>query len=571
MLQKLSLHHLVALLLSAVLALSCNLPVNAEEEGDGAGSMVVRAIAVEGNVEVDTETILQVIQATKIGEPVDAEKVQMDVNRIAELGYFESVEAQPYPYQDGLRILFHVSEFPVVRTIDVVVKEGVVSPEQVKPLLGVKEGEVLNARILGEALDRIATSDTYGYVLRPTAVGFSGEAGDVLYVELAPVRVGEILIEGREKTQENVIRRELTFDSGEILSMEAIRVSLNKLGQLGYFEPIIPEFLTTDDPLVIDVLLPVTELKTGRAAFGGGYSSADGLLGYIEISDRNFLGRGEHVNVRWQFGQKTNTYDLGFMEPYLFGTKTTAGIQLYNRVSLREEFADGKVYPYEEKRVGGDFTLGRPLGNYTRGFLTLRMENHSIRPEDEATSVVEPEDARTRSVIANVRTDTTDHLYYPTTGVRYDFSAEMAGAFLGGDSRFTKYTASASKFVKVGRNNQTLAFRVMTGIGAGEIPFAEEFRIGGAETVRGYRYGQMRGDRMLVAQAEYRFPISQTIHGVLFVDAGNAWKGGSVNLGDLKAGAGVGIRFNTPLGVIRLDYGIAEGRGQAYFSLGPSF
>lgn len=563
----------VALVLSAALAFAGAFAASAQQAGNDPSGLPVRAIFVEGNVEVDTETILEQVQATRVGEPFEVEKLQEDLNRIGELGFFDAVEAEYFGYLDGVAIVVSVREYPVIESIEVTVRDGVVAPDLVKPLLGVKEGEVFNVNAFTEALREIASTDTYGYLLQPVDASLAGRQGEVLQVEFAPIRVGRILVEGLEKTQEHVVLRELTFAPGEILSTDELRVSLNKLGQLGYFEPVIPEFLATGDPLVVDIVLPFTELKTGRAAFGGGYSSADGLLGYIEVSDRNFLGRGQEVNVRWQFGQKSNTYDLGFTEPYLFGTRTSAGINLYNRVSQREEYADGKIYPYEEKRVGGNVTLGRPLGDYTRGFLTLRVENFSIAPDDPGSSVVEPEDERTRSIIANLRTDTTDHLFYPTTGVRYDLSAEIAGKFFGGTREFSKYVASASRFVKVGRNNQTLAFRVMTGVGAGDLPFAEEFRVGGAETVRGYRYGEMRGDRMLVAQAEYRFPINNAVHGVVFADAGNAWSGSAPGLSDLKAGVGLGVRFNTPLGVIRIDYGysLEEGRGRAYFSFGPSF
>ena len=111
----------------------------------------------------------------------------------------------------------------------------------------------------------------------------------------------------------------------------------------------------------------------------------------------------------------------------------------------------------------------------------------------------------------------------------------------------------------------------MTGYGVGELPLQEKFRVGGSETVRGYRYGEMQGDRMLIAQGEYRFPINETIHGAVFLDLGNAWEGEPINLKDLKRGIGVGIRFNTPLGVMRIDYGVGERGGEAYFSLGPTF
>src|SRR5690606_39734687 len=104
------------------------------------------------------------------------------------------------------------------------------------------------------------------------------------------------------------------------------------------------------------------------------------------------------------------------------------------------------------------------------------------------------------------------------------------------------------------------------------LPEHERFRVGGAETVRGYDYGEFLGDRMLVFNAEYRFPITDAVQGVVFADAGRAFKAGdSISLSGLKLGYGVGVRLDTPLGGIRIDYGIGEGGGRTYFSIGPAF
>src|SRR5690606_30486520 len=227
-----------------------------------------------------------------------------------------------------------------------------------------------------------------------------------------------------------------------------------------------------------------------------------------------------------------------------FGTSTSAGFNLYNRRRLERG-------EYTLRSTGGEVTFGRPLGQFTRGFLSLRLDNSSGEPV--SGSDYEPWSNRTRSIITSLRTDTTDYLNYPTEGFRHSLSVEMAGYFLGGDTRFTKYQTSFSKYYKVGRNDQTVALRVLAGYGVGELPPQEMFRVGGSETVRGYRYGEMRGDRMLVAQAEYRFPINETIHGAVFFDLGNAWDNEAIDLTDLKRGFGVGIRFNTPLGVMRID------------------
>lgn len=559
----------LALALFIALAFALAPGALAQNDGEASQEYIVRAITVEGNNEIDTQTILAQVQATRVGEPLSAEALQEDVFRIAELGYFESVEPDVYAFGDGVRVVFSVVEFPVIRSVDVTVTEDVVSPAQVRDLLGVEIGKVLNANALTDRLQQlpVLSGERLGYILQLTRLELTGENLETLSVTVTPVRVGQIIIEGHEKTKEHVIRRELTFETGEILSMEEIRNSLRKLGQLGYFEPIVPDFLVTNDPLVVDVLLPITEHKTGRAAFGAGYSTADGLVGYVEVEDANFLGRGQQANLKWEFGKKLTTYEVGFTEPYLFGSDTSAGFNIYKRRRIQHDKPSNSDYTVRSS--GGDVTFGRPLGTFTRGFLSLRVENSTLEPHD--LTKLDPDSNRTRSIIGVVRTDTSDHLLYPTEGFRHSLSVEMAGRFLGGDTTFTKYQTSFSKYFKAGSNNQTWAFRIMTGYGVGQLPLHEQFRVGGSETVRGYKYGEMQGDRILVAQGEYRFPINETIHGAVFLDLGNAWDGEPIDLRDLKRGFGVGIRFNTPLGIMRIDYGIGEGGGQAYFSLGPAF
>lgn len=525
----------------------------------------VRAIAVQGNVHIDTDLILEQITATKVDEPLSEEHLQADVMAVIGMGYFEEVEPRLTAFQDGVRVTLIVKEFPVIREVVVHVKDEVVPGESVAALLDVTIGEPLNAVRFNQALMDLPlrASEELGYSLSFTDVELAGAEGERLVVYVTPVYVGNIIIEGNVKTKESVIRRELTFGPGDVLSFEKVRDSLRRLGQLGYFEPIAPDFLATDDPYVADVLIPVTETKTGRAAFGVGYSSRDGLLGYIEVSDRNLFGRGQTANVKWEFGGTSNIYDLGFTEPYLFGTKTSAGFNLYRTMRTDRDALLTRT------RIGGDVTIGRPLGQFVRGYLTLKVDNLFREPLEGSTEP--PSSNKTRSIIVGTRADTTDSFYYPTDGYRHDFSVEAARPIFDGDTNFTKYQTSFSKYFQVGSNRQTLAFRGILGIGTGEIPYEDEYLVGGADTVRGYRYGAMRGDQMFVAQGEYRVPISDKVTGVLFVDAGNAWKGQKIDLSDLKFAGGIGVRFDTPLGIIRLDYGIGEDGGELNFSLGPSF
>ena len=179
----------------------------------------------------------------------------------------------------------------------------------------------------------------------------------------------------------------------------------------------------------------------------------------------------------------------------------------------------------------------------------------------------------TRSLTLSTRTDTTNHPFYPTEGFRNRLSVERAGGWLGGTTEFTKFEADVSTYIKIGqRDRQALALRAMLGTARRRRlprPSGSGWR---PETLRGYNFGEFEGDRMLVLNAEFRFPIVDAVEGVVFADFGRTFSAGEgISFSDLKAGYGVGIRLDTPLGIVRIDYGIGESGGRTYFSFGPMF
>lgn len=530
---------------------------------------IVRAIALRGNQNVGNEQILAAVTHTRIGEPLDKEDVQKDLQDISDMGYFQDVGAQVSGMPGGVRLTFVIDELPILERIEI--ETPVLTPEKLRPYFSAKEGEILNLKDLyadATAL-RQRLMDAEGYVLRvdDVAVGDSG----VVRIRLKEARVDAVEIEGNQKTQEFVIRREMKLETGDILDVNRLRSDLRQLMQLGYFDSVTPVFVDTADPDRVKLVIKVDERRTGAATFGAGYSSADGFLGYIDVSDENFLGRGQKTNIRWEFGKNSNTYDLGFFEPYLTRSGTSLGFNLFRRSADREQVEDGKAERYNEFRLGGDVSLGQRLTNFTQVFATYRLENVKVTPEASAGAIV-PSDNRLRTLKLSTRTNTTDSPFYPTTGFKSGLSAETAGTWLGGNVEFTKYQGDYSRYFRVGSSNQTVALRVAAGGSDRSLPFEEEFRLGGAETVRGYQYGEMHGDSMAMANVEYRFPIVKLVQGVLFADFGNAWeKPETIRMDELKRAYGVGVRFQTPLGVIRIDYGIGEKGGNAYFSLGPTF
>lgn len=529
---------------------------------------IVTEIAVEGNHYVPADVIRGVIKETRVGQPVSEEGLKKDLKAIHDLGYFFDVRARLSEQPGGAKVVFAVVENPIVKGIEIT--GGSLFPaEQLKGELGIAVGEILNLNKLQEGLKRFLDKgfQEYGIPARIKDVAITDKG--VVKIVLAETRVGKIEITGNQKTKEYVIRREIRTQPGEVLDLKKLQADLRRVANLGFFDEVSRKFSETSDPDVTDLTIEVKERKTGSAAAGAGWSSSDGLVGYLEVADENFLGRGQRVNVRWEFGKTKNVWELGFFEPYLDDRGTFGGFNLYNRRLL--DRVDEYNNHYNQYETGGDITLGRRLNDFTRvsGRLTVedtRYEGY-VNPEFQY--------GKTRSMTFSVVNDTRDFVLRPTSGGRRSFSAEFALDFLGSDWVFNKYEVDLSQYYKAGWAGQTVALHLNAGFLTGEsVPPHELFSVGGSDTLRGYDLNYFVGDKKLVLNAEYRFWIVQNLQGAVFFDLGKAWKKDEpLRLNEMVSNFGIGVRVDTPVGVIRIDHGFgAEGRqAQTYFSFGQAF
>lgn len=519
------------------------------------------------------EEILNQFKYIAVGQPYDIDKVIEDLQSLLEYEVdgervFYDVYVQPVSTLSGVVLqLEFIEAWPVTEVtvdIDVLSEEWFLAAMEFEPgmsVVAVDEGIL-------KAFERAELEE--GFLLHLVDLQDDVATG-ARHLTVRAIRLSEVAIEGNQKTRDYVIERELKAAPGEPLNWHVIQGDMWRLIHLGFFknigEPKL-EWVFSEDPNELPTLkltYVVEERQTGSAGFGAGYSSSSGLMGYIEIFDDNLFGRGQQAGLRWEFGQKESSYDLYFREPNVLGSGVSTGFSLYNQTN--KGLKDKANKEYDLRKVGGSLSIGYRFTDFLRGDLQYRHENQHRTFENEPT-----ESHRLRSLLLGLSGDTTNQPFYPTTGLRYSVSVENAGNFLGGDLNFTKYRGSVSTYFKVGRNDQVLALRLMGGFAGSELPDAEAFRVGGADSVRGYRFGQMRGDKQLVANVEYRFHISDVIQGVVFADAGQAWDYGEpVDLSELRTAYGIGVRVDTPLGLMRLDYGFGDDGGHAYFSLGPMF
>ncbi|MCX5703007.1 MAG: outer membrane protein assembly factor BamA, partial [Candidatus Omnitrophica bacterium] len=309
--------------------------------------------------------------------------------------------------------------------------------------------------------------------------------------------VNKVKIKGNVKTRDVVIRRELRIHPGDKFDGDKLRRSKERLQNLGFFEEISYDTENTPEPDKKDLIVDVKESKTGAFSFGGGYSTVEQLVGFIEVEQKNFdwknfpyfTGAGQDLKFRATFGTLSSGFDFSFTNPWVFDYPVSFGFDAYSRSHKREEDVG---YGYDEKITGGDLRLGREISEYLRADLMYRYDQIDITNiTDTATDDLKSEYGKNSisSITPSLTYDSRDNVFDPTKGNLLSGSFELAGGLFGGDKNFWKFYGRASHYFPLPRNS-AIEVRARAGLAgpysnSEKIPIYERFFAGGAYTIRG--------------------------------------------------------------------------------------
>ena len=404
------------------------------------------------------------------------------------------------------------------------------------------------------------------------------------------VYVDKIKVRGNIKTKDLVIRREMRIHPGDKFDGEKLRRSKERLTNLGFFDEISYDTEDTKEPDKKNLMVDVKETKTGAFSFGGGYSTVDQFIGFVEVEQKNFdwknwpyfTGAGQNLKVRASIGNLSNGFELSFTEPWMFDYPVSFGFDLYRRTHDRDTDTG---YGYDEQVTGGDLRLGKELSEYLRGDITYRLDQIKIsNPSSDDPDLNAEVGTNVISVISPSLTyDSRDNVFDTRKGNYLTGAFDFAGGPLGGDKNFTKFEGRASHYFPM-PHGAVLEVRGRLGLaepyGSTEkIPLYERFFAGGAYTIRGYEerkvgpvsnnssHDPLGGASMVIGNIEYTYPLFSFLKVAAFYDVGNVWEkisdifsskdaNGVINSGGFKSGIGLGLRIKTPVGPIMLDYGI---------------
>lgn len=537
-------------------------------------------ISVAGNKIMKQDDILAVTK-TKAGDALTEAAIKQDMQAIYEMGNFFDIIVNFQEIPEGVKVVYTVIENPILK--DIVIKGNTkVDTNKILEMLSVKKGEILNTKTLNANARSIeAYYHDKGYIFTKVSdVAMSNDG--ILTLSINEGVLEGFEVKGNTKTKDYVVKREMRLKPGEAFNVKDARRSMQRVYNLGYFEDVNMKLNPGREPNAVVLETDVVEKRTGSFSIGAGYSSSDGLVGIFEIGDTNFRGTGDSVKLHLEFGGDADSYDsfsLSYTKPWLDSKQTSATFRVYNMTSEYDDYnTDGDlIETYDKNYKGAELTFGRPASEYSTNYITFKDRTDSYMAHvDGDTNYGDGTHAQylkdnfgeTRSITLAHTTDTRDNIYNPKEGAKVTVSGEFAG-IAGGDFDYNKYTFEDHHYFKVGRNH-VIATRGTLGYATGSMPEAALFDAGGQSTLRGYKDDQFEGKNLLLGSVEYRFPVVSKVQGAVFTDFGNAWSG-SYTVSDLHTSVGVGIQMETPIGPIRLDYGVGEDGGRTHFSFGGNF
>ncbi|MEK6582688.1 MAG: outer membrane protein assembly factor BamA [Nitrospirota bacterium] len=544
----------------------------------------IKDIILEGNKAMSTKEIKKVMKTdtwwlfsfmTSSGY-YKKDEMNSDLGKIRDLyfnnGYIKVAVTDPKIQlsadKEGMTITILISEGDQFSISSIGIEGNkAFSEDELRKKIKSSSQSVLNRSVLKKDVN--AMVDMYsekGYALvsiypdmmpddasRQVRIIFKVEEGDIY-------RIGRIEISGNIKTRDKVIRREVRFDEGETFNGALLKRTYERINNLNYFETVDLQPKPRPEEKLVDVDIKVKEKPTGFLSVGGGYSSIDKLIGTVDITQSNLFGRGQHLKLKGEVGGRSSFYELSFRDPWFLDKPVLFGTGIYKTTR--------KFIGYEREGVGFDVSLGKSLAEYWRGDITYNYEKATIYNVDSnSSSLIKSQEGSktTSSITPGVARDSRDNFLDPHTGSRNSMYVTYAG--LGGDNNFVKANIDSGWFFPV--YETTFSLRGRYGYGSGvsgkPLPLYERYYVGGIYTVRGLGFGEggprdssgrvVGGTKQAIFNAEYVFPLitELKLKGVVFYDAGKAYDSWSDER--LRYTAGGGIRWISPIGPLRVEWG----------------
>ncbi|MDR2388064.1 MAG: outer membrane protein assembly factor BamA [Deltaproteobacteria bacterium] len=582
------------------------------------GRMYIRRIDFEGNEFYSDGKLRRQIQSKTRGAftswltgsgKLDREKLANDSLILEQFysknGFLQSRVGEPdivvSEDGNGFDILFPIYEGPRFMVGEVTLDGDLLEdddPVKMLKMLDLPGEKWFNSELLQNDVNTLKTyyaDKGYAYnVIEPQYGEPDSEGRLGVTIMIMPrqlVYYNRITIVGNEKTRDKVIRRHLEVAEGDLTKSSELLISKNNLMRSGFFEDVNIVTSPSDEPDTMDMRVEVKERPTGSFQIGAGYSNYSGIFGVMKITQDNLFGYGRRIGLEANIGSSNNYFDFSFTDPWVFDIPLMIGFNIFK---YRSE------YDYFEKdSIGGSIRAGYPV--FERFYLTGTYSYERI-DIDNAGSVYS---AYLKSMMGNsinsaftisLMRDTRNHYFQPTAGASARASYTVASNLFGGDTAYHRYELEYAHWIPI---TPLPGWAIMGHAEIGYVtpykddglPIYEKYQLGGINSIRGYDWYEISpkdpltgenigGEKMLAMNFELSFPLlaDQGLFGVFFYDMGNVWtQSGRWSLSDLRRSYGGGLRYLSPMGPLRIEYGRAldpapgEPAGRWEFTMGAMF
>ncbi len=564
---------------------------------------IVDSVTFTGS-SLSEEKLLKIIMLG-VGENYNPDYIESDAIIIKDfyhsLGYPDvdvSIPVVEIKDNDRVALKYSVKEGSQIKFGDIIVKNNKHLSE--KELLGglkIKKNDPYNEIDLSDERRKIIEIyNKKGFL--DARVGVSVARKDLYADVIFDISEGDITLTGKSiivgnlDTRHIVIERELFNKEGLNFDHNIIAKEKQKLYRLGLFNDVETE-LREKYGKVRDVIYKVKEANAGFVEFGVGYGEYEKQRGFFEVGYKNFNGMNRQGTFRTELSSLEQRFIFSFLEPWVAGIDLPWKT-LYLRENRKEKSIDSGGIKYRLKRNSVSTGIEKKL-DY--GFkVDLYYDLSVVDTSDVMQDIILSKEDTGSLIISGIRPglilDTRDNPFDPKSGVLAGISMKLVSGFLLSETDFTKFTGYINKYYGITKK-VTLAGSIKGGTAKGfrdtkELPLVERFFLGGRTTVRGYNQDSLGGkgsdgtatggNAFLSGSFEVRTDIKKGLGVVAFTDCGNVWrKSESMTLTDLKYTTGLGLRYNTPVGPFRLDYGhklsrqSGESLSEIHFSLGHAF
>jgi len=501
----------------------------------------------------------------------------------------------------GFFITFTIEEGERYRfgPIDVESALPSVNVDALRHVILTRTGRVYNAEKVEKTIEALTIEvSQQGYAFGQVRPRFERDEathtmGIVYTIDEGPrIYIERINIVGNFRTEDNVIRREFRLSEGDAFNRLLVEAARKRLRALGFFKTVDIDTQPGSAPDRVIIVVKVEEQPTGELSFGAGYSTSEGVIGDISITERNLMGKGQYVRLGFSGSLERAQVDFSFTEPHFLDRNLAAGFDVFYK---EVDFQD--VASFSQRDAGGDIRLGFPIADNTQLGLRYKFEKEDIFNVSSNASLAVKESAGTSNVSSvgyTVAYDTRNLPQSPTSGIFASFSQDLAG--VGGDVNYIRSVADARGYYPI-TNKLTLVGRVqggnIEGWGGDDVRMTDLFFKGG-ETIRGFKRAgigprdacedPVTGERVhpcskdalggkvyWATTAELRFPFpfipdNLGMQGAVFVDAGSlfdpsyfalnavAREGSFIfDSSQVRLSSGFSIIWQSPLGPLRAD------------------